>query len=105
MSPHLSCMCRRSTSPVRHQARATRRRRLGRPEGLEGRVLLSGPDVYTVNLTTDNGPTSAGSGAGLTGDLRYVINQANVNTNQDGSVIAFDPTVFATPQTITLTPG
>jgi len=66
---------------------------------LEDRVLLSGPTAYTVNLTTDSG-----TGSGNTGDLRYVINQANVDPNPSGSVITFSPTVFATPQTITLSP-
>jgi hypothetical protein len=79
-----------------------RRRRLWVPEGLEDRRLLSGPTVYTINLTTDNGPTSAGSGSGTTGDLRYVINQANADPNPAGSLIEFDPTVFAAAQTITL---
>ena len=58
--------------------------------------------IYTVDLTTDSGPTSAGSGSGTTGDLRYVINQADANPNTDGSLIQFDPTVFAAPQTIAL---
>ena len=81
------------------------RRRLGGLECLEGRVLLSGnPTVYTVNLTTDAGPTSAGSGSGDTGDLRYVINLANADPNTAGTLIEFDPTVFATAKTITLSP-
>ncbi len=93
------------------RSRATRRRPRGRRncglEGLEDRVLLSGnPTVYTVNVTTDNGATTAGAGSGTTGDLRYAIDQANNHTaNPDGSVITFDPTVFASRQTITLTAG
>ena len=68
-------------------------------------MLLSGnPTVYTVNLTTDNGPTSAGTGSGDTGDLRYVINLANADPNLAGSMIEFDPMVFATAKTITLSP-
>ena len=49
-----------------------------------------------------NAPTDTGSGSGSTGDLRYVLGQANANPNPDGSVIQFDPTVFSSPQTITL---
>ena len=65
-------------------------------------MLLSSPTQYTVDLTTDSGPTSAGSGTGTAGDLRYCINQANADPNLSGSLITFDPAVFATPQTITL---
>ncbi len=106
MLPHLSTL--RGGSSSRIQAHARRRRQ--RPwalEGLEGRVLLSGnPTTYTVNLTSDTG-ASSGTDAYPTagtpsGDLLWAITQANANTNAAGSVIAFDPTVFATPQTITL---
>ena len=41
-------------------------------------------------------------GSGNTGDLPYVIDQANANTNTAGSEIEFDPSVFDSPQTITL---
>jgi hypothetical protein len=81
--------------------RPRRHRRLPELEGLERRVVLS-PTTYTVDLTTDNGPTAAGSGSGTTGDLRYAINQADADPNPDGSLIQFDPTVFGTAQTITL---
>ena len=61
-------------------------------------VQASGsPTHYTVNLTSDNG-----AGSGSKGDLRHVINQADANTNPLGSLIQFDPTVFSSPQTITL---
>jgi len=61
-------------------------------------VQASGsPTRYTVDLTSDNG-----TGSGSKGDLRYVIAQADADTNPLGSVIQFDPTVFASPQTITL---
>ena len=70
-------------------------------EGLEERVVLS-PTIYTVDRTTDSGATVAGSGSGVTGDLRYVIYQADHNSNSDGSTIQFDPTVFAAAQTIAL---
>jgi len=58
-------------------------------------IVTSSPTVYTVTSTSGN-PSVVGS-------LPYVINQANANPNLAGSEIAFDPTVFATPQTITLT--
>ena len=70
--------------------------RLWAMEALEGRVLLSAT-VYKVNAITD-----AGAGSGTAGDLMYVINQANADPNPDGSLIQFDPTLFAAPQTITL---
>ena len=37
-------------------------------EGLEDRVLLSGPTVYTVDLTSDGA-----QGSGTTGDIAYVL--------------------------------
>ena len=67
-------------------------------EGLEDRLLLSGgPTIYTVN-STGNGTT----GTGDSGTLPYVIGLANVDTEPAGSEIEFDPTVFGSPQTITL---
>ena len=89
----------RTSSPVH--------RRAFRPvlSWLEGRTLLSGnPTYFTVNLTSDSG-TSSGADATTgypSGDLLWAITQANSNMNPAGSVIDFDPTVFATPQTITL---
>ena len=76
--------------------KARRDRRLWAIEGLENRVLLAAT-IYTVNAITDTG-----AGSGTTGDLLYCIKQANSNPNTDGSVIEFDPTVFGSPQTITL---
>src|SRR6516225_3436855 len=58
---------------------------------LEGRALLA---TFTVNSTADDGST---------GTLRWAVAQANANTNPAGSVINFDPVLFSTPQTITLT--
>ncbi len=55
------------------------------------------PTGYTVDLTSANG-----TGSGNSGDLVYVVGLANANTNPFGSEIQFDPTVFASPQTITL---
>jgi hypothetical protein len=79
-------------------ARPRRGRRPWLVEGLEDRLLLSGsPTIYTVN-STGNSTT----GTGDSGTLPYVIGQANANTNTAGSEIQFDPTVFASPQTITL---
>ena len=82
----------------RARVRARRSRRRWVLEGLEDRLLLSGsPTIYTVN-STGNGTT----GTGDSGTLPYVIGQANANTNTAGSEIQFDPTVFGSPQTITL---
>ncbi len=54
--------------------------------------------TFTVNTLGD-----ALSGSGDSGDLRYCINEANAD---DGpNQIVFDPTVFNTPQTITLSLG
>jgi hypothetical protein len=83
-------------SAERSSIRPRRARRLGPPERLEDRNLLSAT-IYTVDAVTDTG-----AGSGTTGDLQYVIDQADANPNPDGSLIQFDPTVFATPRTITL---
>ena len=48
--------------------------------------------------STGNGTT----GTGDSGTLPYVVGLANANINTAGSEIEFDPTVFASPQTITL---
>ena len=85
------------------------RRGAGFPRTVNGTVdigafeqftLSSGPTVYSVNSAG-----TSGSGSGNSGDLVYVVNQANANTNTDGSVIEFDPSIFnsSSPQTITLT--
>ena len=55
-----------------------------------------------VTLTVDS-LGDAGVGSGASGDLRYCIDQAN--TDDHPNTIVFDPTVFGTPQTITLTQG
>ena len=87
------------SSQATRQSRARRRRRLCALEGLEDRLLLSGsPTVYTVDLTSNNGTSTSTN----MGDLLYCITQANANTNPAGSLILFDPTDFATPQTIAL---
>jgi hypothetical protein len=97
----------RTSSPVH--------RRVFRPMlgWLEPRTLLSGnPTYYTVNLTSDTGASSGIDAitGDPSGDLLWAITQANNQgqpgygpANPAGSVINFDPSVFATPQTITLT--
>jgi hypothetical protein len=60
-----------------------------RLEALEDRTLLS---IYTVSQTGD-----AGTGSGLSGDIRYCINQANLNP---GSTI-----IFTTKGVISLSHG
>ena len=60
-------------------------------------ITVEVPTVYTVDLTS-----ASGAGTGNDGDLVYVVGLANANTNPAGSVIEFDPSVFSTPQTITL---
>ncbi|WP_442404980.1 choice-of-anchor Q domain-containing protein [Mycobacterium sp.] len=86
--------------PARRLAASPRRRHALIVEGLEDRLLLSGsPTTYTVDLTSDSG---ASTGA-FAGDILYCVTQANANPNTAGSRIQFDPTRFATPQTITLT--
>ena len=84
---------------LRTRSSRARRRAALRPrlEGLEDRALLSA-SIYTVN-STGNGT----SGSGNSGTLPYVIGLANNDFNPAGSEIQFDPTVFSSPQTITLT--
>jgi CSLREA domain-containing protein len=56
------------------------------------------PTVFTVNALTDTG-----TGTGTSGDLRYCMTQAQAAISPGADTINFDPTLFATPQTITLT--
>ena len=62
--------------------------------------MTGSPTVYTVDSTG-----TSGTGSGNRGDLVYVTNQANSDTNLAGTLIAFDPAVFnsSSPQTINLT--
>ena len=53
-------------------------------------ATIGSATVYTVDLTS-----ASGAGSGDSGDLVYVIEQADANANLAGSVITFDPTVFA----------
>ena len=100
------------TSPASRAS--SRRPRCLRPilsGALEDRVLLAGfpviPTEYTVNLTSDTGTSTGFDRVTNTpsGDLLWAITQANANSNPDGSIIEFDPTIFngSTPQTIYLT--
>ncbi|MEM7808480.1 MAG: hypothetical protein AAF561_10240, partial [Planctomycetota bacterium] len=80
----------RQTTPTRRKA--TRNRLI---ENLETRRLLATFTVDTVSDVTDEL-------AGLT-TLREAVLEAEASPGADE--IVFDPTVFATPQTITLTQG
>ncbi len=79
----------------RRERDAARRRLPLRPTvtALEGRTLLS---TIVVNNPTDTPVTDQI-------DLRQAIDQAN--SDGGGDTIQFDPTVFSTPRTITLTGG
>ena len=83
----------------RHKARRRNRhvRRLRALKGLEDRVLLSRPTVYTVDLTSDSA-----QGSGTTGDIACVLYLADQNPNPAGSLIEFSTPLFSAPQTITL---
>lgn len=58
----------------------------------------TGPSFYTVDVAA-----ASGAGSGDAGDLAYVVARADADANPFGSVIRFDPAVFSTPRTITLT--
>ena len=83
---------RKLTSPVSDTVQRLRRRFRPTIEILEERTLLSN---YAVTALTDTD-----TGSGNQGDLRYCIDHANFNPG--ANTITFDPTVFATHQTITL---
>jgi hypothetical protein len=92
-------MVSQPTSPIRTQTKkSTVRPSL---ERLEDRTLLSG-NIYTVNLTTDNVKNTGQATGPLSGDLRYCIEQADLNP---GSTIQFDANVFNAPKTISLSQG
>ncbi len=71
-------------------------------QSLRARLLVSpledrlAPAVFTVTDTTDSA-----TGTGTAGSLRYVLGLANADSVAD--TIIFDPTLFATPQSINLT--
>lgn len=72
------------------------RRWLWSLEQLASRTLLT-PMAYQIDTTA-----STTMGAGASGSLPYIVGLANSDTNPAGSLITFDPTLFGTPQTITL---
>jgi hypothetical protein len=70
-----------------------------RLEALETREVLS---TFTVVLATDAGGLGGQKVTATTGDLRYCIAQADAAHAALTDTIQFSPTLFATPQTITL---
>jgi hypothetical protein len=88
-------------SPVQSPARTKPRYR---PclEILETRQLLS---TFSVVLATDSGGPGGQMVTPTSGDLRYCIGQADAAHSTASDTITFDPTLFATPQTITLNRG
>jgi hypothetical protein len=72
-------------------------------EILEDRTLLSA-NLYTVNITSDNVINTGQQTSQFSGDLRWCIEQANLNP---GSTIQFDNSVFplSTSTTIKLSQG
>ncbi len=61
-----------------------------RLEELESRLT---PNAYTVNILGDASGSAVGQGSGLSGDLRYCLNQAIQDHQAD--TITFDPSVFS----------
>jgi len=93
---------RKASRPVRGSgARCTRTgRRLLAVERLEDRVV---PSAYVVNYVGDSSGSSSGHSTGkLSGDLRYCLDQAIQDQQQD--TITFAASVFGSAQTITLDP-
>jgi hypothetical protein len=81
-------------------ARPARQKRRSRPlmvKPLEDRIT---PNAYVVNVLGDASNSAGGSGSGMSGDLRYCLNRAIADQHPD--TITFDPIVFNSPQTITL---
>ena len=70
-----------------------------RLEALETVQLLS---TFTVVLATDSGGSTGQKVTATTGDLRYCIEQADAAHIAATDTINFSPTLFGTPQTITL---
>jgi hypothetical protein len=58
------------------------------------------PATYMVSLLGDAGMMDGSDTTGLSGDIRYCIDQANLNPGAD--TIVFSPTTFSSPSTITL---
>jgi len=99
----ISTLLRRLSRGSRTSSRSSRRgpARSYRPrlEALETRQLLSS---FIVVLTTDNGGQTGQRVTATAGDLRYCIEQADALHSATTDTISFSPTVFGTPQTITL---
>jgi hypothetical protein len=55
-----------------------------------------------VVLATDSGSPAGQKVTATSGDLRYCIEQADAAHSATSDTILFSPTLFATPQTITL---
>src|SRR5262245_8200494 len=81
------------TSMTRSHSHLTRRRRAGFRPRLETLEDRTAPAVFTVTNTADSGP----------GSLRQAVLAANAAAGADS--IAFDPAVFAKPQTIQMATG
>jgi hypothetical protein len=60
---------------------------------------VTSPTVYTVDLTSDTGASTSSTA----GDLLFCITQANNINSVLGSVIVFDPSVFNTNSSSTIT--
>ena len=88
--------------PTTGQPLAYDQRGPGFPRSVDGKVDIGAYELGYRQPFMVESFTNTGTGSGNAGDLVYCIEQANANTNPAGSVIEFDPTAFATPQTITL---
>src|SRR5262245_45225321 len=88
----ISTQSRRLLGQIKQKTRSARARRWLRLVQLEARTA---PAIFTVNDPGDNA-----LGTGDTGDLRYCVNAANSNVEDDTINIE-----FASPTTITLNPG
>jgi hypothetical protein len=86
----------RSGVPSRRRTPPRYRPRL---KQFENRELLS---TFTVVLATDNGGSAGQMVSATSGDLRYCIAQADAAHTATSDTINFDPTLFATAQTIPL---
>jgi hypothetical protein len=84
------------TRPVTHTPRKAPHRARPTVKVLEDRCL---PSTFIVNSTLD----TSHHGVPTKGTLRWAIDQAN--SAAGANTIVFDPSVFATHQTITLGPG
>ncbi len=88
--------------PTTGQPLTTDQRGPGFPRTADGTVDIGAYELGSPQPFMVESFTSTGTGSGNAGDLVYCVEQANANPDPAGSVIEFDPTAFATPQTITL---